>query len=72
MATQVKEVLNEAVYDASQIQVLEGLEGILTGIEGLAFVRLGSKDVVRHRIVQDIVDAYDKHSRNRGDAGLGQ
>src|SRR5688572_29026629 len=28
MATQVKEVLNEAVYDASQIQVLEGLEGI--------------------------------------------
>ncbi|MDQ4044432.1 MAG: ATP-binding protein, partial [Chloroflexota bacterium] len=28
MATQVKEVLNETAYDASQIQVLEGLEGV--------------------------------------------
>ncbi|HEX6569185.1 MAG TPA: PhoH family protein, partial [Acidimicrobiales bacterium] len=40
------------------------LERILDGIEGLSFIRLGSKDVVRHRIVQDIVDAYD-----RADAG---
>ena len=52
--------------DTTQVDVqhgrsgLEGLERILTGIDGLAFVRLGSKDVVRHRIVQDIVDAYDK------------
>jgi DNA gyrase subunit B len=28
MATQIKEVLNETAYDASQIQVLEGLEGV--------------------------------------------
>ncbi|HEV2128583.1 MAG TPA: DNA topoisomerase (ATP-hydrolyzing) subunit B [Thermomicrobiales bacterium] len=28
MATQVKEALNETAYDASQIQVLEGLEGV--------------------------------------------
>jgi phosphate starvation-inducible protein PhoH and related proteins len=39
---------------------LLGLEKVLTGIEGLAFVRLTSKDVVRHRIVQDIVDAYER------------
>jgi len=39
---------------------LLGLEQILTGIEGLAFVRLSSKDVVRHRIVQQIVDAYER------------
>jgi phosphate starvation-inducible protein PhoH and related proteins len=32
----------------------------LSGIDGLSFVRMGSKDVVRHRIVQDIVDAYER------------
>ncbi|MGQ0743027.1 MAG: PhoH family protein [Acidimicrobiales bacterium] len=39
---------------------LIGLEPTLTGIEGLAFVHLGSRDVVRHRIVADIVDAYER------------
>ena len=39
---------------------LLGLEQILTGIEGLSFVHLSSKDVVRHRIVQQIVDAYER------------
>jgi phosphate starvation-inducible PhoH-like protein len=29
-----------------------------TASTGLVFVELGSRDVVRHRIVQDIVDAY--------------
>ncbi len=37
---------------------LGGLEKILTGIEGVEFVHLGARDVVRHRIVQRIVDAY--------------
>jgi phosphate starvation-inducible protein PhoH and related proteins len=36
------------------------LERTLSGIDGLSFVHLGSKDVVRHRIVQDIVDAYER------------
>ena len=31
-------------------------------IEGISFVHLTSKDVVRHRIVQDIVDAYNNKS----------
>ena len=39
---------------------LLGLEEILTGIDGLSFVHLTSKDVVRHRIVQQIVDAYER------------
>jgi phosphate starvation-inducible PhoH-like protein len=34
------------------------VEEILVGIEGLRFVHLGARDVVRHRIVQDIVEAY--------------
>jgi len=41
---------------------LLGLEEVLTGIEGLAFVHLSSRDVVRHRIVQAIVDAYERRS----------
>jgi phosphate starvation-inducible PhoH-like protein len=42
------------------------LERTLSGIDGLAFVRMSSMDVVRHRIVQDIVDAYE-----RADTGVG-
>jgi phosphate starvation-inducible PhoH-like protein len=38
---------------------LGGLEPMLTGIDGLAWVHLGRRDVVRHRIVQDIVSAYE-------------
>ena len=38
---------------------LTGLERMLTGIEGLAWVTLGRRDVVRHRIVADIVGAYE-------------
>ncbi|MBA3268431.1 MAG: PhoH family protein [Acidimicrobiia bacterium] len=39
---------------------LLGLEKVLTGIDGVAFVHLSSRDVVRHRIVGDIVDAYER------------
>ncbi|MBC8194348.1 MAG: PhoH family protein [Acidimicrobiia bacterium] len=38
---------------------LADLETILSGISGLGFVHLSSHDVVRHRIVQDIVEAYE-------------
>ncbi|MGI9023307.1 MAG: PhoH family protein [Acidimicrobiales bacterium] len=37
-----------------------GLEAVLTDIDGVAFVHLSSRDVVRHRIVGDIVDAYER------------
>ncbi|MEY4371918.1 MAG: hypothetical protein RL219_687 [Actinomycetota bacterium] len=53
--------------DVSQVDVpggrsgLFGLERILTGIEGLTFVHLTSRDVVRHRIVGDIVAAYERN-----------
>jgi phosphate starvation-inducible protein PhoH and related proteins len=39
---------------------LASIEAILTGIEGLTFVHLSKRDVVRHRIVADIVDAYER------------
>jgi phosphate starvation-inducible PhoH-like protein len=52
--------------DQTQVDVpdgrsgLAGLERILGGIEGLAFVHLSGADVVRHRIVADIVAAYER------------
>ncbi len=48
---------------------LIGLERILTGVEGLAFVRLGRRDVVRHRIVSDIVSAYEAAAGSADPAG---
>jgi phosphate starvation-inducible PhoH-like protein len=36
---------------------------ILEKIEGLEFVRFGGEDVVRHKLVQRIVEAYDDHSQ---------
>jgi phosphate starvation-inducible PhoH-like protein len=37
-----------------------GLDRILGGIDDLAFVWLTQRDVVRHRIVADIVSAYER------------
>ncbi|MDG2428407.1 MAG: PhoH family protein [Acidimicrobiales bacterium] len=55
--------------DTSQVDVpggrsgLADLEAMLTGIDGLSFVHLGARDVVRHRIVQDIVEAYEREAK---------
>jgi phosphate starvation-inducible protein PhoH and related proteins len=35
---------------------------ILREVEGVEFVRFGGADVVRHRLVQRIVEAYDEHT----------
>ncbi len=57
--------------DTTQVDVaggksgLDGLEKVLDGIDGLGFVRLGSRDVVRHRIVADIVNAYERSGGGR-------
>jgi phosphate starvation-inducible PhoH-like protein len=56
--------------DVTQVDLPDGrgrsgllaVRPILEGIEGLAFCDLASGDVVRHRIVQDIVDAYERVS----------
>ncbi len=52
---------------------LQGVEAILGGVDDIEFVRLNERDVVRHKIVADIVTAYEKHdaanqktSRRRG------
>jgi phosphate starvation-inducible protein PhoH and related proteins len=37
---------------------------ILSGIEGVGFIYFDKSDVVRHKLVKDIIDAYEK-SRNK-------
>ncbi len=39
---------------------------ILADVEGIQFVELGNQDVVRHVLVQRIVEAYKQHSENGG------
>jgi len=52
--------------DVTQIDVaggrsgLVGLEDVLGGVENIAFVHLTRRDVVRHKIVADIVGAYEQ------------
>ena len=36
---------------------------VLQMVEGIEFVRFGGEDVVRHKLVQRIVEAYDEHSQ---------
>jgi phosphate starvation-inducible PhoH-like protein len=42
---------------------------ILEGIEDVNFTYLGSADVVRHRLVSEIVDAYGRWDASRRPAG---
>jgi phosphate starvation-inducible PhoH-like protein len=53
--------------DATQVDLGTGqksglavVEEILGDIDDIAFCHLGGRDVVRHKIVQDIVEAYDR------------
>ncbi len=53
------------------VEVESGLmnaKAILQGIQGISFVFLDKSDVVRHRLVRNIIDAYEKeeekHSKN--------
>jgi phosphate starvation-inducible protein PhoH and related proteins len=36
---------------------------VLSAVEGIEFVRFSGEDVVRHKLVQRIVEAYDEHSQ---------
>ena len=56
--------------DITQIDLPDGkrsglreAEKILRDIDGLRFIRLTSKDVVRHPLVQKIINAYEKHEQ---------
>jgi phosphate starvation-inducible PhoH-like protein len=42
------------------------VQDILGSLDGVAFVRFGHEDVVRHKLVQRIVEAYRKHAEETG------
>ncbi len=46
-----------------KISGLVEVSKILEGIEGISFVYFSEKDVVRHKLVQEIVKAYEKHEK---------
>jgi phosphate starvation-inducible PhoH-like protein len=45
----------------SKLSGLVQIQSILTGIEGIEFIYLTEHDVVRHRLVRDIIRAYDAY-----------
>jgi phosphate starvation-inducible PhoH-like protein len=54
---------------SGQTSGLAAIEEILADIDGISFCHLGARDVVRHKIVQDIVEAYRVHGEQRSGAG---
>jgi phosphate starvation-inducible protein PhoH and related proteins len=50
---------------SGQVSGLAVVQEILDGIEGIEFCHLGARDVVRHKIVQDIVEAYRRFGEQR-------
>jgi phosphate starvation-inducible PhoH-like protein len=42
------------------------VQDILGEIDGISFVRFGHQDVVRHKLVQRIVEAYREHAEETG------
>jgi phosphate starvation-inducible PhoH-like protein len=49
---------------------LRAARDILAGVDDIAFCELGAEDVVRHRLVSDIVTAYAKDDETRGSRAL--
>jgi phosphate starvation-inducible PhoH-like protein len=58
--------------DVTQVDLPNGqqsglrvVQEILDGVDDIHFCRLDSRDVVRHRLVTDIVDAYNRYDESR-------
>lgn len=49
-----------------KISGLIEIQNVLSGIKGIEFVYFSEKDVVRHKLVQDIIKAYDIFISRRG------
>ena len=54
-------------------QVTSGMReavSVLEGIEGIGIVKLEQKDIVRHKLVTRIVEAYDKYKNQNNDESI--
>ena len=63
--------------DITQIDLPEGKKSglttvlnILKNVDDIEIVRFNQKDVVRHRLVQDIIKAYEKYEEERKNGGI--
>ena len=54
---------------SGQVSGLRVVQDILEGVPDIHFCRLTSHDVVRHRLVGEIVDAYERYDARQRDAG---
>ncbi|MCK9221612.1 MAG: PhoH family protein [Limnochordia bacterium] len=59
--------------DITQIDLPRGkrsglvqIQSILRGIEGISFIYLDKEDIVRHQLVQRIIQAYEQYEENQG------
>ncbi|HEY6626021.1 MAG TPA: PhoH family protein [Ignavibacteriaceae bacterium] len=50
-----------------QVSGLVQAKEILSKVEGVAFVYFDKSDVVRHKLVKDIIDAYEKFGNNKNE-----
>jgi phosphate starvation-inducible PhoH-like protein len=61
--------------DVTQVDLPRGVSGlrqvreILDGVKDISFVELSGKDVVRHKLVQRIVSAYERHEERKTESG---
>ena len=58
--------------DVTQVDLPDGKRSglkdvmtVLKGIDDISIIKLSGKDVVRHRLVMEIIKAYEKHEDNR-------
>ncbi len=63
--------------DTTQIDLPKGVRSglihasaVLSGVPGISFTQFGAKDVVRHPLVQHIVEAYDRFEQSDKDADI--
>ncbi len=57
---------------AGHLSGLRLVQDILEGVEDVYFSRLTSHDVVRHKLVADIVDAYERYDARKAAADTGR
>ncbi|KPK89580.1 phosphate starvation-inducible protein PhoH [bacterium SM23_31] len=55
------------LHDKSQSGLIQ-IQHILKGIPGIDFIYMESTDIVRHRLVKDIIKAYDKYNAGGGNS----
>ena len=53
---------------SGRISGLREAESVLAGVEGIKFIEFTERDVVRHKLVQKVITAYDRHERAAAEA----